>query len=229
MMGLRVSLLWGFQKSAVRGGMVGPTVEKKFPSLKAMCQIQAANLHTPTSGKSHQSRLREEPRTTGAKSIIFKGQELLSLGQPKNQPPNNLTQVKSGPPPADRNASEAKGKAPMSSAQATKRTDRPVSILNENAGVSDRRAIARDLAPNQRPSTIPMSSQETNTSDPSNNSPFSSKRLHEVVALLATARKGRGWSVAALRTNLETQRNLFMDERYVYIPRDSYPMPYSAM
>ncbi|KIO25031.1 hypothetical protein M407DRAFT_211140 [Tulasnella calospora MUT 4182] len=233
--GAPAAILSDFQNSAVRRGAIRPISKTITSPVRAMCPIRAVNTCTPTSSKLNGSGLREKLRPAGPKvgspisiicvrltnyvltwEIILKDQERLSLGQPKSSPPSSLAKISSKPPLVDQNASEPEAKVHMPSAQSKTRPSRHATQQSGNAGIVGARTTHLDLSPtaaNQQPGTIAMPSQKTSVPDANCNHSFNPKHLQEVVALLATARKGRGWPASIIQGQLKDQRNIVMDER----------------
>ncbi|KAG8916924.1 hypothetical protein FRC01_002779 [Tulasnella sp. 417] len=148
--------------------------------------------------------------------VILKDQERPSIGQTKNIPPSGPATISAVPPVYHKNAPEREAETILPPAQAKAGTNRPVIRLGGNASAVDARPAPLDLSPtgrNQQPATNPRPTQETSTSNSSGQASFEPKHLHEVVALLSTARKSQGWPADEVRNQLRLQRNILMNER----------------
>ncbi|KIO25040.1 hypothetical protein M407DRAFT_25575 [Tulasnella calospora MUT 4182] len=147
---------------------------------------------------------------------ILKDQERLALGQTKNITPSGPATISPVPPMYCQNTSGPEAKIFVPSVLANARADLPAIRPGGNAGTVGTRTTPLDRpATNQQPATSSMPSQETCTSGSSSHTSFDPEYLHEVVVLLATARKQRGWPAFEVQRQLGIQRKLLMDERTV--------------
>ncbi|KAG8921853.1 hypothetical protein FRC01_014833 [Tulasnella sp. 417] len=148
--------------------------------------------------------------------VVLKDQERPSIGQTKNMPPSGPATISSVPPVHRQNTSEGEAKPLALLAHANARAYRPAIGLGGNArtvGTPTTALNPSPTAPNQQPANISIQTQEFSTPYSSGLASFDPKDLHEIVGLLRTARKRRGWPALEVRRQLLTQRNIMMDER----------------